>query len=224
MDIKNNTMKYVKLTGLAIGVAVAGQANAQTVCAVDRITDGIDHLDIVCGSSDDVVKVYVEDVAQGDDLVPTLFVDIGTGPLDQGPADGLKRVLISTGDGNDDVSLRDLDPDRVQVVTGRGADKVAMGPNVLADELIDVDTGAGDDTVALGLNVSSEIDLRVRTRSGGDSVSTFAASPLGIYGVWAGRNLIISGGVGVRDNITVGPDSLAGGRVILRGFTVPTGL
>ena len=208
------------ITGLALVLMVAAQADALAACSV--ALNG-DDLGIGCGPSDDDVEVYVEDVAQGDELVPTLFVDIGDGPVNQGRAEGLASVTVTTRGGNDEVSLRDLDLSEglgIQVVTGSGTDKVSVGPNVLTEELFEIDTGGGGDIVALGLNVGSAIDVQVQTGSGSDSVSTFAATPLDVPGVVALRNIVINGGSG-RDSMNVGPDSLvAGRRVVLVGFGV----
>ncbi len=209
----------VCLAVLSAAFMIADKANAQPGCLVEF--DNIE-LIIICGASDDVIRVFVKDVAQDDNLVPSLFVDIGdgAGPVNQGPAADLESVSIGTGDGSDDVSIRDLVTSfGVGVTTGRGPDKVSVGPNVQAEEAFAIDTGAGDDTIFLGLNVGSEIDVEVRTRSGADSVATFAAPGLGFDGVVAVRNIIIRGGAGIRDKIAVGPGSLrAGGNVVIVGF------
>jgi len=217
--MKKNISNSVSLAVLAMLFMIAGQANAQ--CGVDYVSVP-NTLTILCGPSDDIITVFVKDDAEGDTLVPSLFVDIGdgAGPVNEGPAADLESVAIGTGDGSDDVSIFDLVASlALEVTTGRGPDKVSVGPNVQVDENFTIDTGAGDDTIALGLNVSSNLDVEVRARSGSDSVSTFAAPGLNFSGVVAGRNIIIRGGVGTSDTIAVGPGSLFG-NVIITGFGV----
>jgi len=227
--MKKNLIYCVSAAILAMVFMLAGQANAQEdITDCEAFLSG-NTLFIQCGASDDVIEVFAE---YNDARELITFVDIGDGegPVAYGRTVN-SNINIDTGAGSDDVSVHDTTgkfPLETAAVflfikTGRGPDKVSVGPNVQTLGL-GIDTGEDGDTVLLGLNVDSEIGVYVFTRGGPDVVRTFAAVPMGIYGVVAwDRDIIIAGGgdPGDVDAIVIGEGSIynqGGGPVLISGF------
>ena len=214
--MKKNLIYCVSAAILAMVFMLAGQANAQEdITDCEAFLSG-NTLFIQCGASDDVIEVFAE---YNDARELITFVDIGDGegPVAYGRTVN-SNINIDTGAGSDDVSVHDTTgkfPLETAAVflfikTGRGPDKVSVGPNVQTLGL-GIDTGEDGDTVLLGLNVDSEIGVYVFTRGGPDVVRTFAAVPMGISGVIAlDGDIIIDGGgdPGDVDAIVIGEGSL----------------
>ena len=210
--MKKDLIYCVSAAILAMVFMLAGQAYAQSDCDVAFEAP---QLTIQCGSTDNDIEVFVDN--------GNLFVDIGEGPVNQGSADGLVRIIISPlGGGNDNVSIHDIGPptDFILVESRAGNDVVSVGPEVDLGDFgyLPIRTGLGDDVINLGLNVNA-FQVRIVAGPGQDRLSTFAAPPLGFDGITATENILFLGGEGRGDTLVIGNDSInSGGNVIIRGW------